>query len=134
SAWSFWLLVCGLPALALSGAGRAWVVALVAGTGLTVLASRQTECMRWLMGAKPVPEPLRARFDRLLAASALTVPHFEFVDLKGGAVANAVALPSLNRSAVVFTGPLLQRLDPDETDAICAHELAHLEYYTARRM
>ena len=134
SAWSFWLLVCGLPALALSAGERAWVIALGAGGALMLLASRQTEFMRWLMGAKAVPEPLRARFDRLLAATALAAPHFEFVDLKGGAVANAVALPSLHRSAVVFTGPLLQRLDPDETDAICAHELAHLEYYNTRRM
>ena len=134
SAWSFWLLVCGLPALVLAGGKGPWIVALVAGAGLMLLASRQTEFMRWLMGAKPVSESLRARFDRLLAASALAAPHFEFVDLKGGAVANAVALPSLNRSAVVFTDPLLQRLDPDETDAICAHELAHLEYYNTRRL
>ncbi len=30
--------------------------------------------------------------------------------------------------------PLLERLDPDETDAICAHELAHLEYHNPRRL
>ena len=104
--WSFWLLVCGLPALALSAGERAWLVALVGGAGLTLLASRQTELARWLLGATPVSEALRARFDRLLAGSALAAPHFELVDLKGGAVANAVALPSLVRSAVVFTGPL----------------------------
>jgi hypothetical protein len=75
-----------------------------------------------------------ARFDRLAAAANLVAPRFEFVDLKGGSIANAFALPSLGRSAVVFTGPLLRRLEADETDAICAHELAHLEYYNPRRL
>jgi len=132
--WSFWILVCALPALAIAGGERAWLVALVTGAGLMLFASRQTELARWLVGAQPVPDALRARFDRLLATSGLAAPHFEFVDLKGGAVANAVALPSLVRSAIVFSGPLLQRLDPDEVDAICAHELAHLEYYNIRRL
>ena len=41
--WSFWLLVCALPALALSAGQRAWIVALGAGILLILLASRQTE-------------------------------------------------------------------------------------------
>ena len=56
------------------------------------------------------------------------MPRFERVDLQGGAVANALALPSLGTSGVLFSEPLLDRLEPDETVAICAHELAHLEY------
>ncbi len=133
--WTFWLLVCAMPALALWAGNRAWIVALVTGAGLLLLAERQTEVIRWLIRAKPIAdEAIRARFDRLVAASGLAAPHFEFVDLKGGSIANAFALPSLGRSAVVFSGPLLQRLDADETDAICAHELAHLEYYNPRRL
>lgn len=133
--WSFWLLVCCLPALAFQAGERAWMVAIVAGTGLLVLASWQTEVIRWLVGAKPVADQaIRTRFDRLVAATGLASPHFEVIDVKGGSLANAFAVPSLRRAAVLVTGPLLERLSADETDAICAHELAHLEYYNAKRL
>ena len=135
ASWSFWILVCALPALALWAGERAWIVAVALGAGLTLLAARHTEVIRWLIGAQPiVDEAIRARFDRLVAAGALSAPHFAFVDLKGGSMVNAFALPSLGQSTVVFTSPLLERLDADETDAICAHELAHLEYHNSRRL
>ena len=133
--WSFWLLVCALPVFTLWAGDRGWMVALAMAGGLTIFAGRQTEVIRWLVGAKPIADqPLRARFDRLAATAGLPSPHFELIDLKGGSFANAFALASLERGAVVFTSPLLERLDPDETDAICAHELAHLEYHNTRRL
>ncbi len=103
--------------------------------GLMFLAECPTEMIRWVIGARPIrDEAIRARFDRLVAAAGLAAPHFEFIDLKGGIFANAFAVPSLGRSAVVFTEPLLHRLDADETEAICAHELAHLEYFNPTRL
>ena len=133
--WSFWLLVCALPVLTVWAGDPGWMVALAMAGGLTIFAGRQTEVIRWLVGAKPIADqPLRARFERLAATAGLPSPHFEFIDLKGGSSANAFALASLERGAVVFTSPLLERLDPDETDAICAHELAHLEYHNPRRL
>jgi heat shock protein HtpX len=135
AAWGFWVIVAALPALALRAGGRAWIVALVMGAALMFAAARQTELIRWLIGARPITdEALRARFGRLVAASGLPEPHFEVLDLRGGSLANAFALPSFGKGAVVFTGPLLERLDADETDAICAHELAHLEYHNPRRL
>jgi Zn-dependent protease with chaperone function len=133
--WSFWLLVCSLPALAFWAGERAWIVALAVGPGLIVLATRQTDVTRWLIGARPIADQsIRARFDRLVAVTGLAAPHLEFVDLKGGSLANAFAAPSLRRGAGLITGPLLERLDPNEADAIFAHELAHLEYYNPRRL
>jgi heat shock protein HtpX len=133
--YSFWILVCALPSLVLWADDRLWIVAALLGTGLTILASRQTDAIRWLLRTKPIEDDaLRARFDRLAAACGLPAPRFEVIDLKGGSMANAFALSSLGRSAVLFTGPLLQRLEADEADAICAHELAHLEYYNSRRL
>jgi heat shock protein HtpX len=133
--WSFWILLCALPSLSLWAGERGWMVSIVLGVGALVLGARQTEVIRWVIGATPITdEPMRARFDRLVAAAGLQPPHFDIVDPKGGNVANAFALASLGRSAVVFTSPLLERLDADETDAICAHELAHLEYYNPRRL
>jgi Zn-dependent protease with chaperone function len=133
--WSFWLLVGALPALALWGGERAWITALVIGAGLFFLGEWQAEVIRWLIRAEPIGDAAtRARFDRLVAASGIATPHFEVVNLKGGCVANAFALASLTRSAVIFSGTLLERFDADEVDAICAHELAHLEHYNPRRL
>src|SRR6185436_16501686 len=69
-----------------------------------------------------------------VAQCGIPVPRFEYVEMRGGVLANALALPSLRRSAVLFTDTLLSRLTADETVAICAHELAHLEHYDRRRL
>jgi len=133
--WTLWVLVAALPALALWAGDRAWIVVVPTGIALTMAAGRQTEIARRLLGARQIADAtVRARFERLAAAAGLTAPRFEVVDLKGGGVANAFALPSLAGSAVVFSGPLLERLDADEVDAICAHELAHIEHHNPRRL
>jgi Zn-dependent protease with chaperone function len=52
----------------------------------------------------------------------------------GGVFANALALPSLNQTGVIFFDTLLERLTLREITAIFAHEIAHLEHFTRRRM
>jgi Zn-dependent protease with chaperone function len=89
---------------------------------------------RWLVRTKPVDDPvLVARFADLVAKAGMAAPLFEQVDLPGSVLANAVALPARPRPAVVMTGAVA-RFEPDEVVAICAHELAHLEYYNPRRV
>jgi hypothetical protein len=73
-------------------------------------------------------------FSALVARTDIKPPAFEYVDMRGGALTNAIALASLRRSSVVFTSPLLERLQADEVAAIAAHEIAHLEYYSPRRL
>ena len=68
-----------------------------------------------------------SRFAALVSKCALAMPRFGYVSMRGGVFANAVALPSSSGSSVIFTDTLLSRLSEDETVAICAHELAHLE-------
>ena len=75
-----------------------------------------------------------AQFTRMADTCGLGKTQFEVLDLRGGAVLNAVALPSLRQPAVVFTDTMLRRLDFDEVVGICAHELAHLEYHTPARL
>jgi Zn-dependent protease with chaperone function len=133
--WSFWILVSAMPSLALWAGEAAWIVSFVMAAVLMVFASIQAEVIRWLIRARPIADAaVRARFDRLVTAAGLPAPHFEFVDLEGGSIANAFALASLRGSAVVFSRPLIDRLEADEVDAICAHELAHLEYYNPKRL
>ena len=62
------------------------------------------------------------------------MPRFGYVSMRGGVFANAVALPSSSGSSVLFTDTLLSRLSEDETIAICAHELAHLEHFDGARL
>jgi hypothetical protein len=91
--------------------------------------------MRLALRSEPIADPaLLARFTALADRCRALRPLFEHVNLRGGAIANAVALASMRRPAVVFSDTLLARLDHDEAAAICAHELAHLEYYDPLRL
>src|SRR5262249_26973255 len=91
--------------------------------------------VRRVLRAQPIADvDLNRRFDALVAASGMVRPHFEYVALEGGVVANAIALPSLTEPGVLVSDTLLARLTLDEMTAICAHELAHLEYYDAARI
>jgi Zn-dependent protease with chaperone function len=131
----FWILLAFMPVVG-RAAGR-WdlLVSLVLALVLLIWNARYVDILRAVMRARPVENAaLRARFERLAAGCEIPTPIFEQVDMRGGVLANAIALASLRRSAVVFTDVLLDRLTADEAVAICAHELAHLEYFTPRRL
>jgi len=82
-----------------------------------------------LLGAKPLPdEDIKARFDIIAARSTAAQPLYMSVDFPGGRIANAFAVAALPRPAVLFTQTLIDELKPEETDAIFAHELGHLEH------
>jgi hypothetical protein len=88
------------------------------------------------MRAKSVDDPaLVARFEDMRArCSGVPAVTVEQVDLRGGMFVNAVALPSIRRPAVLLSSSLVEHMDGDETAAIVAHELAHLEYFNVRRL
>jgi heat shock protein HtpX len=133
--FGFWLLLAGVPAIASLAGSRDWLAALLLTAALWCWNAHYTDVVRFLMRSRPVSDPvLAARFVALAQASSAGMPRFERVDLRGGSIANAIALPSLNRAAVLFTDTLLSRLEENESVAICAHELAHLEYYNPARL
>jgi hypothetical protein len=88
--------------------------------------------LRWILRTRPITDAgLLPKFEEMGQITCPgNPPRFEYVDMRGGAVANAVALPSLRGSGALFSSTLLALLDRDEIIAICAHELAHLEYYS----
>jgi Zn-dependent protease with chaperone function len=134
--YGFWLLAINTPFLA-SRAGRLdWIAAALLGAILIAWHERYPEILRSVLRARPVQDPLLLeRFRSMAAAAPAHRPWlFEYVNMNGGALANALALPSLRQSTVLFTSTLLERLDADEMTAICAHEIAHLEYYRPDRM
>ena len=131
----FWLLLAMTPLLASAAGSLDWVVALGLGALLFVWNVRSADVFRCFVRAEPLKdEALLPRFQAMAAASQAAQPRFEVIDLRGGAIANAFALPSLRGSSVVYTDTLLRLLDADETAAITAHEIAHLEHYDVTRL
>jgi Zn-dependent protease with chaperone function len=128
--FGFWLALALLPAAARLGGTRSWLVAVLFAGILMVWNRHASDVIRRVLRSRPVDDPaLRERFAALVAKCSIAPPHFERVALHGGSLANAVAVASVRRPAVLLTDPLLERLEPDETVAICAHELAHLEHF-----
>ena len=133
--FGFWL-VLGLAPTFAAGAGRYdWLAALALAAVLAAWNHWNGDLLRRLLKTRPITDaPLVARFEALVAKAGVPMPRFEYIAMSGGFLANAVALPSLRGSSVIFTDTLLAKLSEDETIAIAAHELAHLEYYDRARL
>jgi hypothetical protein len=54
----------------------------------------------------------------------------EFYQAQGAGQPNASLLHQGDRAVILFEGPLLERLDPEELKAVCGHELAHRALWT----
>ena len=107
-----------------------WLAALILAAVLITWNTRYSDVLRYLLRSRTVSDDaLLQRFRAIAQASGIAMPRFEEVPLHGGAIANAIALPSLRGSSVLFTETLLAHLDADEAAAICAHEVAHLEHF-----
>ncbi len=133
--FGFWAVLAGLPALSRMAGTADWLVAAAVGSVLLLWNARYADTVRYCLRTTPLEDPeLLARCRQLAEQCALPQPRFETIPLRGGVLANALALPSLGTSSVLFTETLLARLDAREIAAICAHELAHLEHYNPRRL
>jgi heat shock protein HtpX len=130
----FWILLGATPWIVVA-AGGGWIAA--AGLAAVLIAWDRyfADILRRLLRSEPIADPvLLGRFAALVTASGISAPRFEQVNLRGGVLANALALGSPRGSSILFTDTLLARLSADETVGICAHEIAHLEYYEPRRL
>jgi heat shock protein HtpX len=135
SVWGFWLLLPAAPFITSAAGSWDWMAALALAIVLLVFNARYAECLRFILRTRPIDDPvLTSRFKALVEKGGIPMPRFECVPLHGGVIANALALPSLRQSSVLFSETLLERLDHDQIVAICAHELAHLEHFNAAFM
>jgi Zn-dependent protease with chaperone function len=133
--FGFWLMLASLPALAVSGGTHSWLPALMLGGVLVVWNLRYADVVRWSLRSQPLPEGALLSDCRALAdRCGLHAITFERIPLHGGVIANAMALPSLTGSSVLFTDILLERFDHRELLAIAAHELAHFDHYNATHL
>jgi heat shock protein HtpX len=139
-AWAgFWTLLAWTPYL-IEAAGRHWLLADC------TLAVALGAWQRWFpqvllctLRARPLdPESIGSDFAegvrRVLQRSHAATPRLWRAGPTVGVIANALALPSLGGSSVLFSETLLESLSPSETAAIFAHEVAHLEHYDRRRL
>ena len=131
SIYGFWLLLTG-GAMACRKR-RSIVVGsrLADWASLLLLWNEQYgRILRFLMRAQPIARPgLLDRFRAVVASAKIPEPTIEFVDMRGGVLVNAIALPDTERPGVLFTSSLLDRLEEPEVAAIFAHEVAHLEHF-----
>ncbi|MDH4062779.1 MAG: M48 family metalloprotease, partial [Acidobacteriota bacterium] len=133
--WGFWLLLVCAPVLADRAGWQGWAAAGAVAAVLLSWNERFADVLRFAARARPVDRPdLLVRFEALVARTQLATPRFDEVPLRGGVVANALALPSVGGAGVLFTETLLNRFTADEVTAVCAHELAHLEYFNPERV
>ncbi len=134
-AYGLWIVMALLPLLVPLAGGFDWLAGLLLAIVLLAWNTRSAEVVRRVLRARPIESPaLLARFGAMAQAAGVPAARFERVDVGGGALANAAALPSRREPVVIFTDPLLEQLAEAEIVAICAHELAHHEYYSPSRV
>ena len=133
--FGFWILLAALPFLAALAGPLDWLAGAVLSAVLIVWERHYARVLRACLRATPLEDgPIRDRCRALAQAFGQPQPEFLRVDLRGGTVANALALPSLRGNAVAISDTLLTRFSLDEIGAICAHELAHFEYFDPPRL
>jgi len=141
--FGFWIAVCYAPAIVLwivawVGPGRPWLVVVLAAVVAAVLVAWEAWYPRiWLTahaGERLVSAELTPRFDEIVRRAGTVVPTVYRVGPKGSRFVNAVALPSVRQPSVAMGNALLELLEPDETAAIFAHEVAHFDHFTSRHV
>jgi Zn-dependent protease with chaperone function len=133
--FGFWIVLASVPLMAAQAGTRDWMVGGLLAAALIGWERYYAPIFRWLIGATALEDgPILERCRALANAAGMPGPAYLRVDLHGGSVVNALALPSLRGNAVLFTDTLLARLDAGEIAAICAHELAHFEHFDAARL
>jgi Zn-dependent protease with chaperone function len=133
--FAFWIVLGTMPSLVSLAGNWDWLAGAALAGVLVLWHNRYGDVVRSCLRTRPIPEgEFLSRCRALADACGVPQPRFERIDLEGGVVANAMALPSLGTSSVLFTDTVLDRFDREELLAICAHELAHFEHYNPARL
>jgi heat shock protein HtpX len=133
--YGYWLLLVSSIWLTDLSSGRGLLITITLAAVLLIFNDKFPAFLRFVLRTKPVTTPgLTHRFAAIVAKTTITPPNVEYVDMRGGTLVNALALPGIRKSTVLFTSTLLERFDEEEVEAIFAHELAHLEHYNPARL
>ena len=139
--FGFWIALCYAPTIirwliVRAGMERLWLIAALAAILAALLFAWEAWYPRiWLWahaGAPLASAELTPRFEAIVRRAGTIVPSVYRVGTQGSRFVNAVALPSVRRPSVALGNALLELLEPDETAAIFAHEVAHFDHFTPR--
>jgi Zn-dependent protease with chaperone function len=136
--FGFWIALAYAPTivhtlLRAAGAAQWWWVGIVVAAALIAWEAWYPRIWLWAHAAKPLTRPeLIPRFEAIVQRAGTVSPAVYSVGPKGSRFVNAVALPSMKRPAVAMGDALLDLLDPDESAAIFAHEIAHFDHLNPR--
>jgi TonB family protein len=100
--------------------GAVWAVGALA--VLVIITIRTRRLRRTLRAAAPAPQAIVARVESLASRLRVRPPRTLVADTN----LPPMLWGSIGRPCVVLPGELLGHLDPDQVDALIAHELAHL--------
>ncbi|HET9013645.1 MAG TPA: M48 family metalloprotease, partial [Gemmatimonadaceae bacterium] len=136
---AMWVVLVVAPSVVLGARDTRTATLLAAGFAATLLLwlHHYRRIWLWTHGATPLgARPgLDERFAAVMAKATTTPPLLYRFGQPGERRAAAFALPSAGHTgAVVFSDALLELLTADEVAAVFAHEVAHLEQHTPRRM
>lgn len=134
-----WVAIAFAPALVLAPATLAGAAAVAAALGALLLAWGWSVAPLWRLayGATPLAArpDLAPGLGAVVARSTAPRPAVLRFGAPGERTAAAYALPRHGTpGAVVFSDALLELLEPAEAVAVFAHEVAHLEQLTPRRL
>ena len=141
--FGFWIGVCYAPTIVRwiierVGTERPWHNAVLASILAALLFAWEAWYPRiwlWTHAGEPLASAdLTPRFDDIVRRAGTIVPAVYRVGPQGSRFVNAVALPSVRRPSVAMGNALLELLEPDETAAIFAHEVAHFDHFTPRHV
>jgi Zn-dependent protease with chaperone function len=141
--FGFWIALCYAPSIVRwfvgwVGTERPWLIAILASIVAALLFAWEAWYPRiWLWthaGERLASAELTPRFDEIVRRAGTIVPSVYRVGPQGSRFVNAVALPSVRRPSVAMGDALLELLEPDETAAIFAHEIAHFDHFTPRHV
>ena len=141
--FGFWIALCYAPTIVQTiveavGPQRLWlagVLALLLAGALVAWEAWYPRIWLWTHAGERLTSPeLTPRFDEIVRRAGTVVPAVYRVGPQGSRFVNAVALPSVQRPAVAMGNALLDLLEPDETVAIFAHEVAHFDHFNRRHV
>lgn len=135
SGLGLWLLLALQPSLTRWAGAAALPTAIFLFIALLIYSHFNDRLLPRFLRAVPLVDlELEDRFRSVMSGARCAMPRLLRIDAPGGRWVNAFALPSRKHPAVLLTGGLLEALTPAETQAIFAHEVAHLEYFHPGRM
>jgi Zn-dependent protease with chaperone function len=130
-----WFLLAATPAIVHRAGTAALPLAAVLIALVFAWGRAQALAFPWILRARPLRRPeLAARFDGILARARCRRPRVYEAAARGGRWLNGIAVPSLLRPSIVMTTDLLDELTPQESTAIFAHEIGHLEQFNRKRL